>query len=340
VKRREFITFLGGAAAWPLAARAQQRERLRRVAVVMQYVESDPQGQLRADAFRKGLENAGWVASRNSNIGVDYFWGVLDSERTRSITEHLPQRVPDVIAINSSRGLREIESAAPGVPIVFIGVSEPVAQRFVASLEHPGGNITGFSNLEPTLGAKWLDLLKQVAPQVTRIAFIYNPANPGAKVTLQSAQSAAGQFSFHILDTPVHDIAEIEAGIAGLAREPSGALLVPPDPFSTGHRERIIELASRDRLPLVAAVRSFADEGGLLAYGVNIPELFRQAAGYVGRILRGEKPADLPVQQPTKFELVVNLRTARTLGLTVPDKLLALAEHRAPGHSRPPSSCR
>jgi len=175
VKRREFITFLGGAAAWPLAARAQQRERLRRVAVVMQYVESDPQGQLRADAFRKGLENAGWVASRNSNIGVDYFWGVLDSERTRSITEHLPQRVPDVIAINSSRGLREIESAAPGVPIVFIGVSEPVAQRFVASLEHPGGNITGFSNLEPTLGAKWLDLLKQVAPQLSTIPLIPAP---------------------------------------------------------------------------------------------------------------------------------------------------------------------
>jgi putative ABC transport system substrate-binding protein len=324
VKRREFVTFLGGAAAWPLAAYAQQRERLRRVAVVMQYVESDTQGQLRADAFRKGLENAGWVAGRN--IGVDYLWGALDSEGTRRITEQLRQRAPEVIAINSSRGLREIESAAPGVPIVFIGVSEPVTQGFVASLAHPGGNITGFSNLEPPLGAKWLDLLKQVAPQVTRIAFIYNPANPGAKVVLQSAQSAAGQFLFHILDTPVHDIAEIEAGIAGLAREPSGALLVPPDPFSTGHRERIIELASRDRLPLVAAVRSFADEGGLLAYGVNIPELFRQAAGYVGRILRGEKPADLPVQQPTKFELVVNLRTARTLGLTVPDKLLALAD--------------
>jgi len=196
----------------------------------------------------------------------------------------------------------------------------------VASLAHPGGNITGFSNLEPTLGAKWLDLLKQVAPQVTRIAFIYNPVNPGAKVTLQSTQSAAKQFSFDVLDVPVRDIAEIEAGIAGLAREPGGALLMPPDPFTVGHRKRIVELAARDRLPLVAAVRSFADEGGLLAYGVHIPELFRQAAGYVGRILRGEKPGDLPVQQPTKFELVVNLRTARALGLTVPNKLLALAD--------------
>jgi putative tryptophan/tyrosine transport system substrate-binding protein len=322
--RREFITLLGGAAGWPVAARAQQRQQPRRVAVVMQYAESDPQGQVRAAAFQDGLEKAGWVAGRN--LGVDYLWGALDSERTRGITEQMRQRVPDVIAINSSRGLREIESAAPGVPIVFIGVSEPVAQGFVASLAHPSGNITGFSNLEPTLSTKWLDLLKQVAPQVTRIAFIYNPLNPGAKVTLQSAQSAAGQFSFDIVDTPVRDLVEIEASIAGLGQELGGALLVPPDPFSTGHRKRIVELAAHDRLPLLAAVRSFADEGGLLTYGVNIPELFRQAGGYVGRILRGEKPADLPVQQPTKFELVVNLKTARTLGLTVPDKLLALAD--------------
>ena len=324
MRRREFIGLIGGGAAWPLVARAQQSERMRRVAVVMQYVESDPQGQLRAAAFRGGLEKAGWVTGRD--IVVDYLWGVMDSERTHRITEQLRQQAPDVIAINSSRGLREIESAAPGVPIVFIAVSEPVAQGFVASLMHPGGNITGFSNLEPTLGAKWLDLLKQVAPQVTRVAFIYNPVNPGAKVTLQSTQSAAKQFSFDVLDVPVRDIAEIEAGIVGIAREPGGALLMPPDPFTVGYRKRIVELAARDRLPLVAAVRSFADEGGLLAYGVHIPELFRQAAGYVGRILRGEKPGDLPVQQPTKFELVVNLRTARALGLTVPNKLLALAD--------------
>ena len=324
MRRREFILAVGGAAVWPLAARAQQRDRLRRVAVVMQYVENDPQGQLRAAAFREGLEKAGWVAGRN--ISVDYLWGVLDSAWTRGITEHLRQRVPDVIAINSSIGLRAIESAAPGVPIVFIAVSEPVAQGFVASLAHPGGNMTGFSNLEPTLGAKWLDLLRQIAPQATRIAFIYNPSNPGAKVTLQSTRSAAGQFSFDVLDTPVRDIAEIEAGIAGLAREPGGALLVPPDPFSNGHRKRIVELAARDQLPLVSALRSFADEGGLLAYGVYIPELFRQAASYVDRILRGEKPGDLPIQQPTKFELVINLKTAKGLGLSISPSLLARAD--------------
>ena len=239
MRRREFITLLAGAtAAWPLAARAQQRDRLRRVAVVMQYVETDLQGQLRAAAFREGLEKAGWVSGRN--ISVDYLWGVLDSEWTGGNTEHLRQRLPDVIAINSSIGLRAIESAAPGVPIVFIAVSEPVAQGFVASLAHPGGNMTGFSNLEPTLGAKWLDLLKRIAPQATRIAFIYNRSNPGAKVTLQSIQSAAGQFSFEVLDMPVRDLAEIEAGIAGLAREPGGALLLPPDPFTVGHRKRIV----------------------------------------------------------------------------------------------------
>ena len=251
---------------------------------------------------------------------------MLDSQWTRGITEHLRQRVPDVIAINSSIGLRAIESAAPGVPIVFIAVSEPVAQGFVASLAHPGGNMTGFSNLEPTLGAKWLDLLKRIAPQATRIAFIYNRSNPGAKVTLQSIQSAAGQFSFDVLDMPVRDLAEIEAGIAGLAREPGGALLLRPDPFTVGHRERSVELAARDQLPLVSAVRSFADEGGLLAYGVYIPELFRQAASYVDRILRGEKPSDLPVQSPTRFELVINSKTAKALGLTVPPTLIAVAD--------------
>jgi ABC-type uncharacterized transport system substrate-binding protein len=321
MRRRKFIALLGGAAvAWPVAGRAQQRDQLRRVAVVMRFVEGDQQGLLRAASFQDGLEKAGWVAGRN--IAVDYLWGMLDS----GITEQLRQRVPEVIAVNSSIGLREIELAAPEVPIVFIGVSEPVERGFVASLAHPGGNMTGFSHLEPTLGAKWLDLLKQVAPQVTRIAYIYNPNNPGTKVTLQSARAAAEQFSFDLLDTPVRDIAEIEAGVAGIAREPGGALLLPPDPLTTGHRKRIVELAARDRLPLVSALRSFADEGGLLAYGVSIPELFRQAAGYVDRILRGEKPANLPVQGPTRFELVINIKTAKALGLTVPPALLAAAD--------------
>src|SRR5215469_7237100 len=323
MRRRDFITLLGAmAATWPLPVRAQQRDRWRRVAVVMQYVESDAQGQLRAVAFREGLEKTGWVAGRN--INVDYLWGALDSEGIRGITEHLQQQLPDVIAFNSSNGLRAIESAAPGVPIVFIAVSEPVALGLVTSLAHPGGNMTGFSNLEPTLGAKWLGMLRQIAPQANRILFIYNPSNPGAKVTLRSTQSAAEQFSFDVLDTPVRDITELESGISAVAREPGGALLLPPDPFLNGHRKRIVELAARNQLPLVSALRSFADEGGLLAYGVYIPELFRQAAGYVDRILRGEKAADLPVQTPTRFELVINIKTAKTLGLTVPPTLISV----------------
>ena len=325
MRRRDFIKGVAGSATtWSLAARAQQRDRLRLVAVVMQYVESDSQGQLRALAFREGLEKAGWVAGRN--INVDYLWGVVDDEGIRGITEHLRQQVPDVIAFNSSNGLRVIESAAPGVPIVFIAVSEPVALGLVASLAHPGGNMTGFTNLQPTLGTKWLSMLKQIAPQARRVAFIYNPNNPGAKVTLRSTQSAAGQFSFDVLDTPVRDITEIETGIAAVAREPDGALLVPPDPFTSGHRKRIVELAARNQLPVISALRTFADEGGLLAYGVYIPDLFRQAAGYVDRILRGEKAADLPVQTPTRFELVINSKTAKTLGLTVPPTLISDAD--------------
>jgi putative tryptophan/tyrosine transport system substrate-binding protein len=328
MRRRELLA-LGGATAassvfWPLTARAQPRGQMRRVAILMLYAESDPEGQIRATAFRRGLERAGWVPGRN--IVVDYLWGVLDPDLIRTVTAELRRLAPDVIVVNSSTGLREIESTTRTVPIVFVGVSEPVAQGFAASLAHPGGNMTGFSNLEPTLGAKWLDLLKAVAPQARRVAFIYNPGNPGAKVHLQSAQSAAERFSVEVIEAPIHDLAEIEAAITTLGREPGGALVVPPDPFLSTHRKRIVELTLRDRLPTISGLRSIADAGGLLAYGVYIPELFRQAGGYVDRILRGEKPANLPIVQPTRFDLVVNLKTAKVLGLTVPDNLLALAD--------------
>jgi putative ABC transport system substrate-binding protein len=329
MRRRDVVRLIGAAAAassvsWPPAARAQQTDRMRPIAVVMLYAESDPEGQVRAMAFRQGLEKAGWATGRN--IAVDYLWGVLDPDWTRTVTAEVQRLAPDVIVVNSSTGLRAIESAVRAVPIVFVGVSEPVAQGFAASLAHPGGNMTGFSNLEPTLGAKWLDLLKAVAPQARRVAFIYNPGNPGAKVHLQTAQSAAQGFSVEVIDAPARDLAEIETAIAMLGREPGGALVLPPDPFLSTHRKRIVELALRDRLPTISGLRSIADLGGLLAYGVYIPELFRQAAGYVDRILRGEKPANLPIVQPTKFDLVVNLKTARSLGLTVPPSLLAVAD--------------
>jgi putative ABC transport system substrate-binding protein len=304
--------------------RAQQPARLRHVAVLMLYPEKDPEGQVRARAFREGLEGLGWLPGKN--VAIDFLWGEFDSDWTRLMTGQLRELAPDVIAVNSSTGLRAIEQVAGATPIVFISVSEPVAQGFVASLAHPGGHLTGLSNLEPTLGAKWVDLLRETAPAVKRIAFIYNPENPGSKVTLQSAQAAARKFSLELLDTPVSGLTDIESAIAGLGREPNGALILPPEPLVAAHRKRIVELATARKFPIVSALRSFVAEGGLLAYGANIPRLFRESAEYVDRILHGEKPADMPVRQPTKFEMIVNLRSAKALDIVVPATILARAD--------------
>jgi len=325
MQRREFLAAAGGiAVAWPLAAAAQAPARTRRVAVLMLYAESDPQGQARAAAFRQGLESAGWVAGRN--IAVDYLWGTFSPDWTRTVTAELGRLTPDVIVVNSGTALRAVQSMAASTPIVFIGVSEPVAQGFVAGLSHPGGNMTGLSNLEPTVGAKWIDLLKQIAPQVRRVAFMYNLDNPGSRTGLASAQSVAGKFAVDVTDTPVSSQAEIDAAIAALGREPGGALVLPPDPLTNSFRKSIIAQALALKLPIVSAVRAFVDEGGLLTYGVYIPGLFRQAAGYVDRILRGAKPADMPVEQPIRFEMIVNLKTARALDLIVPAPLLATVD--------------
>jgi putative ABC transport system substrate-binding protein len=259
------------------------------------------------------------------NVGVDYLWGIFDQNWTATALAELQKSGPDVIVVNTSSGLRAIQSAV-NKPIVFVGVSEPVAQGFVASLARPGGNITGFSNLETTLGAKWFDLLREVAPALKRIAFLYNPGNPGARVALQSAQTAAEKFSVQLTDAPVSSLAEIEAAIAAIGSRPGGGLILPPDPFTITHRNRIVELVTIAKIPMVSATRSIADAGGLLAYGANIPNLFWQAAGYVDRILHGQKPADMPVQQPTTFELVINLKSAKALGIAVPPTLLARAD--------------
>jgi putative ABC transport system substrate-binding protein len=311
MRPRRFVLGLLSISALALgspALRAQQPSRLRRVAVLMLYAEKDPEGQARARAFRAGLEKLGWVLGRT--IAIDFLWGVFDPDWTRLVTSQLQQLAPDVIAVNSSTGLRAIEKIAGTAPIVFIAVSEPVAQGFVASLAHPGGNLTGFSNLEPTLGAKWVGLLKEAAPAVGRIAFIYNPGNPGGMVTRESAQAAARDFSLEFLDKPVAGLADIESAIADLGREPNGALILPPEPLTNTHRKRIVELATARKFPIVSALRAVAEEGGLISYGTDIPNLFRQSAEYVDRIPKGEKPADMPVQQPTKFEMIVNLKRA------------------------------
>jgi putative ABC transport system substrate-binding protein len=324
MRRRKFLGLVGGAAAsWPLAVRAQQPDRMRRVALLVLYAESDPQGQTRAAAFRKGLESAGWTIGRN--ITVDYVWGSFSPDWTNSVTKELRRLAPDVVVVNSSTALQAIQLAT-AAPIVFIAVSEPVAQGFVASLSHPGGNMTGLTNLEPSMGGKWIGLLKEIAPQVKKIAFLYNPGNPGSKVTFQTAQPAAKAFSLDLADRPVLQPSDVEAVMTTLGAEPNGAVIVPPDPLTVGFRKQILDLATTYKLPVVSAIRSFADEGGLLAYGVHIPDLFRQAGGYVDRILKGSKPADMPVAQPVKFEMIINLKTAKALGLTVPTALLATAD--------------
>ncbi len=323
MRRRKFLIVVGTTVAtMALAARAQQPVRQRRVAVLMLYAENDPQGQARATAFRQGLESAGWVPGRN--ITLDYFWGIFDPDWMRTVPAELLRLVPDVVVVNSGIALRAVQSAVTTTPIVFVGASEPVARGFVATLSHPGGNITGLSSLEPTFGAKWIELLKEAAPGVKRVAFMY--ASPASKMPLQSAQSAAKTFSLEVVDTPVSSISEIEEAIRILGREPGGALILPAEPFTNTFRKQIVELALSYRIPVISGVRSFVDEGGLLAYGVYIPGLFRQAAGYVDRILRGEKPADMPVEQPTKFEMVINLKTAKALGLDIPPPLLATAD--------------
>lgn len=324
--RRQFVaglasTFAG--AVWPVRLHAQPAGKLRRVWVLMLYGESDAEGQLRANAFKQGLEATGWKAG--GNLDVIYRWGAFDSGWTEAVTAELQQLKPDIIVVNTSSGLRAIQKTAAATPIVFIGVSEPVAQGFVASLARPGGTITGFSNLEPTLGAKWIDLLMEGAPRVRRVGFMYNPGNPGSSIALSSAQAAASKAGVEVLDAPVSDLASIEAALTGLGR-PSDALILPPDPFVNAHRKRIVSFATSAKMPIVSATRSFVDEGGLIAYGANIPNLFRQAADYVDRILRGQKPADMPVQQPTKFEMIVNARTAKAIDVALPATLLARAD--------------
>jgi putative ABC transport system substrate-binding protein len=327
MRRRRFIAGLLSIAVSAMTSSAgwtQQPSRQRRITVLMLYPEKDPEGQARARAFREGFESLGWMPGKN--VALDFLWGVFDADWVRLVTSVLQQAVPDVVVVNSSTGLRAIEKVMENTPVVFVGVSEPVGQGFVASLAHPGGNLTGLSNLEPTLGAKWVDLLREVVPATRRIAFLHNPENPGSKVTLQSAQAAARDFSLELVDMPVVNLADIENAVAETGRVPNAVLLLPPEPLLAAHRKRIVELAMARKIPVVSALRSFAEEGGLLAYGANVPGQFRQAAGYVDRILKGEKPADMPVQQPTKFELVVNLKSAKALDITVPATILARAD--------------
>ena len=324
MKRRDFITLLGGAAAWPVVARAQQRERLRRVCVLMVLPEEDTQSRARVTALRQGLEKLGWTIGRN--LAIDYRWAVSDVEQARAAVSELLSLTPDLILANAVSALRGARLATRTLPIVFTGVSEPVDQGFVASLAQPGGNITGFTNFEPSVGGKWVELLNEIAP-VMRVAVMFNPASTSvAEQFILSAAAAAARHRLEMIEARVHDAEEIEPVLTNLGREPGTGLIFPPDTFTGFHHKLIIELAGRFRLPAIYPFGYFAAAGGLVSYGPNVTDQFFRAADYIDRIFRGEAPGDLPVQQPTKFEFVINLKTAKALGLTVPPSLLASAD--------------
>jgi putative tryptophan/tyrosine transport system substrate-binding protein len=325
MKRRTFISLLGGAAAWPVTARAQQADRLRRVGVLMGIAESNPDGKARIAAFQNGLLELGWREGRN--IHIEYRWSAGDADRAMASAEELLGLTPDVLLATASPPLAAAAQKTRTIPIVFLQVSDPVGQGFVKSLARPGGNVTGFANFEFSMMGKWLELLKEVAPSVKRVSLLFNPDTaPYAENFLRLAVTAAPSFNVELVVSPVRDDVEIEEALATLARKPDGGFIVIPDTFITVRSELIVSLSARYRLPAVYPNRLFAQSGGLMSYGVENVDLYRRAASYVDRILRGEKSADLPVQQPTKFELVINIKRAKALGLTVPLALQASAD--------------
>jgi putative tryptophan/tyrosine transport system substrate-binding protein len=324
--RREFMTLLGGgsAVAWPLIARAQQAERVRRIGVLMNLAADDPESSARLTAFVQGLQELGWTDGRN--VRIDTRWGAGDADRIRKYAAELVALTPDVILATSSPAMAALQQVTRTVPIVFAQVADPVGAGFIASLARPGGNATGFTVFEYGISAKWLELLKEIAPRVTRAAVLRDPANPFEIGQLGAIQSMAPSVGVELSPINVGDAGEIESAVTTFAREPNRGLIVVASPMAIVHRERIITLAARHSLPAVYPFRPFVAGGGLISYGPDTIAPYRRAAGYVDRILRGEKPADLPVQAPTKYELVVNLKTAKAFGLEVPSSVLARAD--------------
>ena len=325
MKRREFIKVIAGSiAAWPLAARGQQGERMRRIGVLMPTGEDDAEGRARAVAFVDGLREAGLTEGRN--VKLDYRWGGTNVEHLRTLASELVALIPDVLLAGSSPPLAALRRATTTIPIVFVLVSDPVGQGVVESLARPGSNITGFTNFEFSMVGKWVELLKEIAPRSKRIAVIFNPETaPYTQRYLHPFEDAARSFAVEPVTAPVHSDTEIETVIAALAQS-EGGMIVMTDPFTAVHRKIIVSLAARYRVPVVYPYHFFTVEGGLMSYGANVPDLFRRSASYVDRILSGVMPRDLPVQQPTKFEFVINLQTAKSLGLEIPPTLLARAD--------------
>jgi len=323
MKRRDFITLIGGAAAWPLAARAQQ-ERMRRIGVLLPAAADDAEFQTRVGAFLQGLQELGWTIGRN--VRVDTRWATSNAASIRKHAAELAALAPDAILAFGASTVGPLLQETRTVPIAFPVVGDPVAAGFVESLARPGGNATGFMTFEYGMAGKWLELLKQIAPVVTRVAVLRDPAIPTGPAQFGVIQAAAPSAGMEVRTVDVRDAREIERGIAALARASNGGLIITASAGSQVHHNLIITLAARHKLPAVYYERLFASAGGLISYGPDFVDRFRRAAGYVDRILKGEKPADLPVQAPTKYELVINLKTAKALGLEIPQTLLATAD--------------
>jgi putative ABC transport system substrate-binding protein len=325
LKRRDFITLLGGAAGWPLAAHAQQPDRVRHIGVLMPDTENDPESRASILAFEQELQKSGWA--KRGDVRIDYRWTDGKVDLARAAAAELLSLAPDVIVTDGGQGLGELRRAALTVPIVFMQINEPVFYGFVENLGHPGRNMTGFTGLEPSVGAKWLELLKEIAPRVTRVAVIFNSRTaPGAVLFSRSAEAVAQRFAVEMIRAPIQEAAEIEAVLTMLARDPGGGLIFPIDSFTDLHRGLIFETAARHRQPAIYGVRNLVTAGGLISYGIDRPGQFRQAADYVDRILRGTPASDLPVERASKFELAINLKTAKAMGLDVPPTLLARAD--------------
>jgi putative tryptophan/tyrosine transport system substrate-binding protein len=325
MRRREFITLLGGAtAAWPMEAHAQQGERMRRIGVLMNLGSDDPQSKVRIAAFIQELQQLGWIDRRN--VRIETRWSAGDLNLARRYATELVTLTPDVILADGGTTVGPLQKVTRTVPLVFVNVTDPVAAGFVDSLARPGGNASGFTLFEYAIGTKWLELLKEIAPAVMRVAVFYNPALASGRGQLGEIQAAAPSFRMELRPIDVRDNGEIERTITVFARSLNGSLLVTANSLADLHREMIITLAARFRLPAVYPFRYYATSGGLISYGPDLVDPYRRAAAYVDRILRGDKPADLPVQNPTKYELVINLKTAKALGLTVPGTVLARAD--------------
>jgi putative ABC transport system substrate-binding protein len=324
MRRREFITLLGGAAGWPFAARAQQTDRKRRIGVLMNFAADDPESKARLEAFTQGLKRRGWL--EGANVSLDYRFGAANTELVSASAKELVGLGPDVILGHSTACAAALQLQTRTIPIVFVNVSDPVGLGFIQSLPRPGGNLTGVLHLEAGIVSKWLAMLKEIAPTIKRAALLGNPKATSFDYFVQAAQVAAQSLVMEVPPVAVETAADIARAIESFARVPDSALVLPPDATTQIHRDLVIALAAQHRLPAVYPLHVFVAAGGLMSYGTDQNDMFRLAASYVDRILRGDKPADLPVQAPTKFETSINVRTAKTLGLNIPPGLLVAAD--------------